>query len=148
MTGGYLPPSGMIGHVHLPRAFARFNRRVTNPLQRRWAGVIPLHGIVEHTGRRSGRRYRTPVLVFRTADRRGFAVIVGYGLHSDWLRNVLAAGGAGLVHRRRHYTLSNPDLVQGTPGWSLLPIPVRLVARLARVDAVLRVDARPGRAAS
>lgn len=128
--------------MHLPRVLARFNRYVTNPIQRRWAGVIPMHGIVEHTGRRSGRRYRTPVLAFRTADRSAFAFIVGYGLASDWLRNVLAAGGAGLMHRRRHYTLSNPELVRGDAGRALLPLPVRLVARIARVDAVLRVDAR------
>lgn len=130
--------------MHLPRALARFNRHVTNPIQRRWAGVLPMHGIVEHAGRRSGRQYRTPVLSFRTRDRRGFAFIVGYGLHSDWLRNVLAAGSAGLVHRGRHYTLSGPTLLRGAAGWALLPPPVRLVARLARVDAVLRVDAHPG----
>lgn len=103
-----------------------------------------MHGIVEHTGRRSGRGYRTPVLAFSTRDRRGFVFIVGYGLHSDWLRNVLAAGGAGFVHRRRHYALSNPHLLRGAAGWALLPLPARLLARLARVDAVLRADAQPG----
>jgi hypothetical protein len=87
--------------MHLPRALARFNRYVTNPIQRRWAGVIPLHGILEHTGRKSGRSYRTPVLVFGRPG--GFAITIGYGLRSDWVRNLLAAGGGGLTHRRRHY---------------------------------------------
>ena len=68
--------------MHLPRALARFNRHVTNPIQRRWAGVIPLHGIVEHTGRKSGRAYRTPVLVFgETAEGEGQALGVGADLY-------------------------------------------------------------------
>ncbi|TAM80771.1 MAG: nitroreductase family deazaflavin-dependent oxidoreductase [Jatrophihabitans sp.] len=125
--------------MHLPRALARFNRRVTNPIQRRWAGVIPYHGIIEHVGRRSGRSYRTPVLTFRDGAR-GFVFVVGYGPDSDWVRNVLAAGGAGLVHRRRHYRLTNPRLVRGAEGRTLLPAPVRVACAVAGVQAVLRTD--------
>ena len=40
---------------------ARFNKVVTNPIQRRYAGRIPPFAIVEHVGRKSGRQYRTPV---------------------------------------------------------------------------------------
>ena len=54
---------------------------MTNPIQRRWAGVLPLYGIIEHVGRRSGRSYRTPVLTFRRGDTVTF--VVGYGLESD-----------------------------------------------------------------
>lgn len=125
--------------MHLPRALARFNRHVTNPIQRRWAGVIPLHGIVEHSGRRSGRPYRTPVLVF--ARENGFAITIGYGLDSDWVRNLLAAGGGGLVHRRVHYTLSNPRMLTGPPALAALSPGYRVFARLARVEGVLVVDA-------
>lgn len=125
--------------MYLPRVLARFNRHVTNPIQRRWAGVIPLHGIIEHVGRRSGRSYRTPVLTFRTES--GFAFLIGYGLQSDWLRNVLSAGGAGLVHRRAHYRLTDPRVVRGADARALLPPPIRLVARIANVDAVLRARA-------
>lgn len=126
--------------MYLPRALARFNRYVTNPIQRRWAGVIPLHGIIEHVGRRSGRRYRTPVLTFRAGG--GFVFLVGYGLQSDWLRNVLAAGGADLVHRRRRYRLSDPQVVRGAAARALLPAPIRFVARIANIDAVLRAAGR------
>lgn len=104
--------------MHLPRALAAFNRRVTNPIQRRWAGVIPLHGIVEHTGRRSGRTYRTPVLTFRRGARVSF--IVGYGTQSDWVRNLLAAGGGRLEHRRRTYTLSEVRMTHRR----LFPLPL------------------------
>ena len=53
--------------MQLPQWLARFNRHVTNPVQRLWAGFIPTMGILEHVGRRSKRQYRTPLTVF-TSD--------------------------------------------------------------------------------
>jgi hypothetical protein len=45
---------------------ARLNRRITNPIVRVLAGrrLSPV-AIVEHLGRTTGRRYRTPVIPFR-----------------------------------------------------------------------------------
>jgi deazaflavin-dependent oxidoreductase (nitroreductase family) len=125
--------------VHLPRVLARINRRVTNPLQRHWAGRIPFHGIIEHIGRKSGRAYRTPVLAFRNGE--GFAFIVGYGTQSDWLRNVLAAGGGHVVHRGHRYRITNPRLLSGPEGLAQLPAPMSLLLRLVRTSDVLSVDA-------
>lgn len=128
--------------MHLPRILARINRWVVNPIQRTYAGTIPFHGIIEHAGRRTGARYRTPVLVFRAPG--GFAIIVGYGLQSDWLQNVLASEGGALRHRGQHYLLSTPRLTRGQEAYDSLPRPVRAVAKLVGVEAVLRVDAAPG----
>lgn len=128
--------------MHLPRALARINRRVINPIQLRYAGVIPGHGIVGHRGRRTGRSYRTPVLVFRRSG--GFSMIVGYGVGSDWVRNLLAGDGGELQHRRRRYTLSGPRLVRGAEAYGALPAVVAVLARLAGVEAVLLVDAKTG----
>ena len=128
--------------MHLPRALARINRRVVNPVQLRYAGIIPWHGIVGHRGRRTGRSYRTPVLVFRRTG--GFSVIVGYGVDSDWVRNLLAGGGGELQHRRQQYTLSAPLLVRGSEAYGALPAVIRVIARLAGVEAVLLVDAQAG----
>jgi deazaflavin-dependent oxidoreductase (nitroreductase family) len=125
--------------MHLPRRLARINRRVVNPIQRRYAGAIPGHGIVEHTGRRTGHAYRTPVLVFAAPG--GFAMLVGYGLHSDWVQNVLAAQGGRLRHRRVDYTLARPRLLHGPDSYAELPRRIGRVARLLRVEGVLRVDA-------
>ena len=124
--------------MHMPRLMARINRRVVNPIQRRYAGVIPGHGVVEHIGRRSGAQYRTPVLVFRTEG--GFAMIVGYGLQSDWVKNLIAAGGGGLWHRRCHYVLTEPRLLLGEEGWNALSGRVGAVARLLKIEGVLRVE--------
>lgn len=129
--------------MHLPRALAAFNRRVTNPIQRRWAGRIPWHAIVEHTGRRSGRVYRTPVLCFARRDgARGFVFLVGYGLQSDWVRNLVAADGGRVVHRGRTYDVGEVRVVRAPRGRALLPLPMRLVTRLAHEGDVVSVAIR------
>ncbi len=63
--------------MQLPQWLARFNRHVTNPVQRLWAGFVPTMGILEHVGRRSGAHYRTPLTVFTTDD--GIAILLTYG---------------------------------------------------------------------
>src|SRR5947207_15929304 len=70
------------------------------------AGILPWFGIVEHVGRRSGRHYRSPVTVFRPGDRYVFALTYGPG--SQWVSNVVAAGGCTLVIRGRRVALTNP----------------------------------------
>ncbi|UDY22967.1 nitroreductase family deazaflavin-dependent oxidoreductase [Nocardioides sp. Kera G14] len=131
--------------MHAPRALAAFNRVVTNPIQRRWAGRIPLHAIIEHTGRRSGKAFRTPVLCFRRPDGpTGFVFLIGYGRQSDWVRNLVAAGGGRVEHRGTTYDVSNPTVVQAPQGRDLLPRPLRLLTRLVREGDVLTVDAAAG----
>jgi deazaflavin-dependent oxidoreductase (nitroreductase family) len=123
------------------RAMARFNRRVTNRIQGKWAHLMPGYGLVEHTGRKSGKSYRVPVNVFSTQG--GFVIVLFYGRDSDWVRNILAAGGGQMVHRGKRYVLANPQLVNGTEGRKLLPRPIRFAMRLARADDVLRLTATP-----
>lgn len=92
--------------MQLPQRLARFNRRVTNPIQRLWAGWAPMYGILGHVGRRSGKPYRTPLTVFSTSEgqHNGVAVLLAYGPDRDWLKNVMAAGGGRM---RRHGTTMN-----------------------------------------
>ena len=82
--------------MRVPRAVAKFNRRITNPLAVRFGGWAPLNGTLEHVGRKSGKTYQTPLNIFETAD--GFVVPIGYGLESHWVQNALA-GGPLMVHK-------------------------------------------------
>ncbi|OBB72276.1 deazaflavin-dependent nitroreductase family protein [Mycolicibacterium flavescens] len=95
--------------MQLPQWLARFNRRVTNPIQRLWAGWAPSMGILEHTGRKSGRPYRTPLTVFPTAD--GVAVLLTYGPDRDWLKNITAAGGGRMRRYGRTFGVRDPRVV-------------------------------------
>ncbi len=118
----------------LPRSLARFNRRVTNPLMLLFAAAVPPWVVVEHVGRRSGRRYRTPLWAFRHPD--GHLVALTYGESTEWLRNLLASSG-GLLHRAgREIPLGRPVVLRGQEGLRHLPPPVRLALRVLRVDMV------------
>jgi deazaflavin-dependent oxidoreductase (nitroreductase family) len=83
----------------------------TNSLMVHFAGtrVFPLWAVLEHQGRKSGRRFRTPVVARRTAD--GFYIPMPFGPETDWTRNVIAAGGASIRWKGRLYELTEPEIV-------------------------------------
>jgi len=95
--------------MQLPQWLARFNRHVTNPIQKIWAGYAPMFGILEHVGRRSGKQYRTPLNVFTTDD--GFAILLTYGPDRDWLKNFAAAGNARMKRHGRTFVVADPRVV-------------------------------------
>jgi deazaflavin-dependent oxidoreductase (nitroreductase family) len=99
--------------MQMPQGLARFNRYVTNPVQRLWAGWLPAFGILEHTGRRSGKPYRTPLTVFNASvdGKPGFAIVLTYGPDRDWLKNLTAAGGGRMRHRGRTFGVTDPRVV-------------------------------------
>ena len=80
--------------MELPRSLARFNKKVTNRVQGRWAPWLPPWAVILHKGRKSGREYETPVLAFRSGPH--LCVVLFYGDQAEWLRNVVAAGSAGV----------------------------------------------------
>jgi deazaflavin-dependent oxidoreductase (nitroreductase family) len=98
-----------MGSMQLPQWVARFNRHVTNPVQRLWAGWVPAMGILEHVGRKSGKPYRTPLNVFTTDE--GIAVLLTYGPDRDWLKNVVAADGARLRRYGKTVGIEQPRVV-------------------------------------
>jgi deazaflavin-dependent oxidoreductase (nitroreductase family) len=99
------------------RRLARFNKKVTNRIQGLWAPYLPPWAVIVHKGRRSGREYRTPVLAKRSGTT--LEVVLFYGERADWVRNVLAAGGAGVVRAGRTAGLTDPRVVDSTePGLS------------------------------
>src|SRR5919197_3275672 len=121
----------------LGRRMAWFNSRVTNRITRPLARGLRGFGVVEHAGRRSGRRYRTPVNVFRCGA--SHVIALTYGVESDWVQNVLAAGGCDLLTRGRRHRLTAPAIVHDERR-RLVPLPVRPVLRLLRVADFLRLE--------
>jgi deazaflavin-dependent oxidoreductase (nitroreductase family) len=93
----------------LPRALARLNRVGLNRLIRYVVPWFPGFGLVLHVGRRSGRVYRTPVTLFVRNGR--YVIALTYGAESDWVRNVLAAGGCRIRHGGREVRLTDPHVV-------------------------------------
>ena len=86
------------------------SKKVMNPMQMRFAGTPGAYAsIVRHRGRISGAEYATPVGV--VADGDALLVALPYGARAQWLRNVLAAGSATLVHEGTTYQVDRPELI-------------------------------------
>ncbi len=105
-------------------AVRRMNRSVTNPRVMRSAGAAGTQtSVIRHAGRTSGRRYETPVDVIATDD--GFLIALPYGTGADWVRNVLAAGSATIVHLGESIGVGAPiiaatsDVAHQIPGRTL-----------------------------
>ncbi len=120
----------------LPKSVAKLNRRLTNPVARRFAGRVPPLAIVEHTGRRSGATYRTPVMAFPAGG--GFAIVLTYGPDVDWVKNVLAERRAILEYGGKRLALGNPRLTRGIETIRL-PWLARTVLPVVGVDLALHL---------
>jgi len=117
----------------LPRTFAHFNREVTNHLFMPLGERVPPWVILEHTGRRSGRTYRTVLMAFRHGD--DLVIALTYGTSADWLRNALASATCR-VKRAGRWGRYAPSLLPASRGVRLLPLPVRAVLSLGRIHDV------------
>ncbi len=125
----------------LPRAVARFNKRVTNrfvePIARRSSGFAVVH----HRGRTSGTGYATPVNLFRL-DGHQAIVSLTYGPSADWVQNVLAEPGT-LEDRSGRRTIESATLVGREVAWPALPRVVRIAVRALRVHRYLLLSTSP-----
>jgi deazaflavin-dependent oxidoreductase (nitroreductase family) len=106
-------------------------KHTLNPLTRRLArSSVGPFSIVQHVGRRSGKRYETPIIVSRVAD--GFMIELTYGPDVDWHKNVLAAGGCTLVWHGASYAITSIEQVDASTGLAAFPLSQRLILRLLR----------------
>ena len=121
------------------RWLAKINIAVTNRITGLFAGWLPGFGILTHVGRKSGKVYRTPINVFRASN--GFIIALTYSSQSEWVKNVLAAGGCELKTRGKKYQLSATNVVRD-PMRRRFPIPVRVVLRIVGADEYMELSVR------
>lgn len=100
---------------------------------------MPGFAILIYRGRTTGRTYRIPINVFRRGDSYIFALT--YGSDSQWVKNVLAAGGCEMQRMGRHLRLVQPELIVD-PSANLIPAPVRFfLRRFGKVTEFVRMRA-------
>lgn len=105
-----------------------FVKRFVNPILRN-ATLAPFgpFALLRHMGRKSGKAYETPIMVWRVRD--GFVIELTYGRQVDWLRNLQAATRGTLRWHRREYAFLAPVFVDEETGLRALPPPISFIFR-------------------
>jgi deazaflavin-dependent oxidoreductase (nitroreductase family) len=119
------------------RKAALLNRRVGNRIVGGILPKLPGFGALHHQGRRSGRQYSTPVKLFRNGDK--YLISLPYGPDSDWVRNVLAAGGCEIRTMGRTVRLTEPRVFEDH---ALAGLPAALRPILRSVGAFHFIELR------
>lgn len=120
------------GGMPIPRAVRRWNKAGLNKVTRRIAPWVPGLGVVVHRGRRSGRVYQTPVNVFPAPG--GYVLALTYGPDTDWVKNVLAAGGCELRTRGRTMQMTAPRLYHDETRQGIRPVERRVLRAIHVAD--------------
>ena len=119
-------------------AVRRMNRAVWNPQALKTAGEPgATASVIRHVGRTSGTPYETPIGPYTADD--GFVIALPYGSSPDWLKNVLAAGSALIVHEGNTYRVDRPELIPSAVALVHVPRSEQRSLRLFGVDEFLRV---------
>ncbi|WP_395244140.1 nitroreductase family deazaflavin-dependent oxidoreductase [Agromyces sp. MMS24-K17] len=123
-----------------PRRAARATEPVARALAgRRW---FPLWAVIHHRGRKSGTEYATPIAVVPTTSREVILIGLPWGAHTNWARNVVAAGGATLTWKGREHRAGHPRIIDGGEAAALAQAPFRGVVR--RFPAAIVLSREPG----
>jgi deazaflavin-dependent oxidoreductase (nitroreductase family) len=122
----------------MPRWWGHINKRLFNP-RAIASGKWP---VLTHVGRISGATHRTPLDVHPVEG--GYLFVLVYGSGSDWVRNVLAAGGARLHVDGREVELTAPRLIGKDEAFQALPDDASRPPRLLRITEFLRMDLATG----
>jgi deazaflavin-dependent oxidoreductase (nitroreductase family) len=149
----------MIAHTPLPQsttpqaARPRFGGilwrlvRLTNPIMLPLAGHRwnPIFAVVHHRGRRTGRRFATPVAARRVPG--GFVISLSFGAQVDWYRNLAAAGDGAIVWRGSTYRIGAPEHIDADVALASFHPVQRAALRLTGIDGFVLAPDRADRAA-
>jgi deazaflavin-dependent oxidoreductase (nitroreductase family) len=129
----------------IPKVVGRWNKAGLNRLTRHIAPWMPGFGVIVHRGRRSGRSYQTPVNVFSAGN--GYVVALTYGPDTDWVKNVLAAGGCELRTRGQTIRLGSPRLFHDESRHGIRPVERQVLRLLDVADFMSLAPTAAGAAA-
>jgi len=127
--------------MKLSRRVARFNKLINNRVQGVYAWLLPPWAVILHRGRRSGHRYRTPLLAFKRDGTLIIALL--YGEESDWLRN-LRAGTGHVIRGGRTFRVGAPHVVDTRDAELLTKLSpmARAYCGLADQQVILQIEGR------
>jgi len=123
----------------IPKFIAVINKHVTNKFILLFARWLPPFAIVNHRGRKTGRRYRTPILAFPTET--GFVFALTYGRDVDWVRNLVASDSGRLEYKGDEIPIHVIRFEKYDDVRELFPYLVQLPLGLISIEDCLLVEA-------
>jgi deazaflavin-dependent oxidoreductase (nitroreductase family) len=115
------------------------NKHVTNKLLIHIAGRKFGHfAILTHTGRKTGKVYKTPIIAEPVDG--GFVIALTYGKKVDWLANVLINGSCSLFWKAKDYELNEPEFIDQEIGLKAFPSPLSWILELVGIEHFLRLS--------
>ena len=116
-----------------------FNKYATNKALIHICGKSFGHfAILSHTGRKSGKLYRIPIIAEPIQG--GFVIALMYGKKVDWYKNVMAKGSCTLHWKNQDYQLIHPELIDKEVGVMAFPTIVRSALRMAGIEYFLNLE--------
>jgi deazaflavin-dependent oxidoreductase (nitroreductase family) len=115
------------------------NKHVTNKLLIHIAGKRFGHfAVLGHTGRKSGKLYRIPIIA--EPFQNGFVIALTYGKNVDWYKNVAAKGGCSLRWKSKDFQLVHPVFIDREIGLMAFPAPFRSGLRIMGIQYFLKLE--------
>lgn len=113
-----------------------FYRTFFNPIIKLFAGCF-FYALVNHTGRRLGKEFSTPVVAVRTNEY--LFIPLPYGVDTDWLLNVQAMGHCRVKMNGRLYSATDPEVVDPATALAAFSPTLQRAFRRANVNQYLRL---------
>jgi deazaflavin-dependent oxidoreductase (nitroreductase family) len=118
------------------------NKHVTNRLLIHLCGREFGHfAVLSHTGRKSGKLYRIPIIAEPVEG--GFVIALTYGKEVDWFKNVMAKGGCSIYWKKQEYQVFHPHFVEKEVGLLAFPKVVQAALRTAGIEYFLMLETEP-----
>lgn len=97
--------------------------------------------MIRHVGRKSGKTYEIPIMVFRMED--GFIISLTYGPKVDWLRNLQAAPEGTLRWHKKDYVFQTPVFLDRERALRELPPLFRFVLSRNKDHQFVKLPDKP-----
>jgi deazaflavin-dependent oxidoreductase (nitroreductase family) len=115
------------------------NKKFTNKLLIRISGKKFGHFVILiHTGRKSGKEYRIPVIAEPFEN--GFVFALTYGKKVDWYENVQARGSCSIIWKGKIYSLVHPQFISKETGLCAFPRVFRRGLKIMQINYFLKLD--------
>ncbi len=97
--------------------------------------------LLRHVGRKSGKTYEIPIMVWRVED--GFVIALTYGPQVDWLRNLQSAEQGTLRWHKQEYVFQTPVFIDEKKALRALPAFIRGLLGKHGTHEFVKLVARP-----